>query len=105
MFILFCGFVLVLFLRDDCGPIETIKNVRSFQNSKYLQFPAGACEGMEDARVDDREPQATTDRNKGTRTTAMTIQVDVGSLRPAHIPWGGKSRVSRNGVEIATRVS
>ena len=31
---------------------------------------------MEDAQVGDRELQATTDRKKGTRTTAMTIQVD-----------------------------
>ena len=33
---------------------------------------------MEDAQVGDRELQATTDRKKGTRTTAMTIKVDRG---------------------------
>ena len=38
---------------------------------------------MEDAEVGDRELQVTTNRNKGTRTTAMTIQVDLGRLRAA----------------------
>ena len=104
-FFLSCGFVLISFLRDDCGRIETNKNVYSSQNSKDLQFPAIAHEGMEDAQVGDRELQATTDRNKGTRTTAMTIQVDLGSLRPARIRWGEKSRVPQNRAEIATRVS
>ena len=60
---------------------------------------------MEDTRVGDRELQATTDRYKGTRITAMTIQVNLGSLRPARIPSGDKSRVPQNRAEMATRVS
>ena len=42
---------------------------------------------MEDAQVGDRELQATTERNKCTRTTAMTVQVDLGSLRAASTTW------------------
>lgn len=38
-------------------------------------------QGMEDPQVGDRELQAITARSKGTRTIAMTIQVDPGSLR------------------------
>ena len=38
---------------------------------------------MEGAQVGDRELQATTDRNKGTRTSAMTILVDFDRLRAA----------------------
>ena len=74
------------FFRDDWGPTETIKkNAYSSQNSKNLQFPASAPEGMEDAQVGERELQATADRNKGTRTTAMPMQVYLGSLSPARI--------------------
>ena len=40
---------------------------------------------MEDAQVGERELQATADRNKGTRTTAMPMQVYLGSLSPARI--------------------
>ena len=53
------------------------------KNSNNLRFPASAHQGMEDAEVGDRELQVTTNRNKGTRTTAMTIQVDLGRLRAA----------------------
>ena len=42
---------------------------------------------MEDAQVGDRELQANMDRNKSTRTTAVTIQVDLGRLRAARIAW------------------
>ena len=102
-----CGVVLILFLRDDCGSGGTIKkkNVCSSQNSNNLQFPASAHKGMEDAQVGDGELQATTDRNVVARTAAMTIQVDLGSLRPARIPWGEKSRVPQNRAEITSRVS
>ena len=59
--------------------------VYSSQSSKNLQFPASAHQGIEEAQVGDRETQATTDRNKGTRTTAMTIRVDLRRLRAARI--------------------
>ena len=55
----------------------------SSQNSNKLQLPASA-------HVDDRElllTQASTDRHKGTRTTAMTIQDDLGRLTAARIAW------------------
>ena len=42
---------------------------------------------MEDAQVGDRELQATTDTNMGTRTTAMAVQVGLGRLRAARIAW------------------
>ena len=71
------------------------------KKKKKLQFPASTHEGTENAPVGDRELQATTDRNKGTRTTATTIQVDIGSLRPARTPYGEKSRVSRYRAKIA----
>ena len=100
-----CGLVLTLFLWYDFGPVETVKNVYVFvSNTKNLQLPASAHEGMEDAQVGDREPHATTDRNKGTRTTAMTIQVDLSSLKPARKSWGEKSRVAQNRADVATRV-
>ena len=67
------------------------KSLHSSQNSKNLQFPASANEEMEDAQVGDRELQATTDRNKGTRTTAMTIQVDPGRLRTARVACSEKN--------------
>ena len=55
---------------------------------------------MEDAQVGDRELQATTDRIKGTRTTVMTIQVDLGRMRSARITWSqnplSSSKLSRN---------
>ena len=60
------------------------------QNSKKLQFPASAHQGMEDTQVGDRELQDTTFRNKRTRTTAMTIQVDLGHLRAART-WSEKN--------------
>ena len=42
---------------------------------------------MEDAQVGDRELQATTDTNVGTRTTAMAVQVSLGRLRATRIAW------------------
>lgn len=48
---------------------------------------------MEDAQVGDWElpVQVTTERNKGTRTTAVTIQIDPGSLRTARITSSAKT--------------
>ena len=45
---------------------------------------------MEDAQVGDRELQATADRNKDTRTTAMTMQIDLGRLMAARMAWSEK---------------
>ena len=95
IFSFFLKFILILFLRDDCGPIETIKNVYFVSVSKYHKICsspgyASARQEMEDAQVGDRELQATTDRNKGTRTTATTIEVDSGCLRAARIAWSEK---------------
>ena len=63
---------------------------------------------MEDTRIASRELQATTERNNDTQTTAMTIQVDLGSLRAlrpvtcrAKIPTTGKFIESS---QIAPRV-
>lgn len=42
---------------------------------------------MVDTRVANRELQATTEGNKATRTTAMTIQDDLGNLRAARNVW------------------
>ena len=86
------------------------KNVHSSQNNRNLQFPASAHEGIEHAQVGDRELQDTTDRKKGKRTTVMAIQVDLGILRPARLPWGKlpwgeQCRVPQNQAEMATRVS
>ena len=78
---------MILFLRDDCGPIEIIKRSLWSQNSKNLQFTASAHQGMKDAQVGDRELQTTTERNKCTRITAMTVQIDLGRLRAASITW------------------
>ena len=82
---------MILFLRDDCGPIEIIKRSLWSQNSKNLQFTASAHQGMKDAQVGDRELQTTTDRNKGKRTTTMTIQVGPGRLKAARIGWNEKN--------------
>ena len=60
---------------------------------------------MEDAQVGDRELQAITGINKCTRTTAMAVQVDLGSLRADRMAWSEKTRVRQNLAEIATRVS
>ena len=54
---------------------------------KSLQFTASAHQGMEDAQVGDRELQATTDTNVGTRTIAMAYQVGLSRLRAARIAW------------------
>ena len=83
--------VLILFLRNDCGPIEMIKKASvRLKNSNNLRFPASAHQGVEDAQVCDRELQSTTDGNKGMRTTAITIQVDPVRLRAAGIVWSEK---------------
>ena len=59
---------------------------------------------MEDTRVADRELQATIDGKKATRTTAMTIQVDPGSLRAINIRVERKTPSSLKLVKIAPRV-
>ena len=59
---------------------------------------------MEDAQVCDRELQATTDRDEGTRTTAMTIQVDLGLLRAARIAWSEKTDLVKIEPESQPRV-
>ena len=71
----------------------SIRRVDSSQKKKKeLQFPASTHEGTENAPVGDRELQATADRNKGTRTTAMTIEVDPGRLRAARIQYSSVER-------------
>ena len=48
-----CGLVLTLFLWYDFGPVETVKNVYVFvSNTKNLQLPASAHEGMEELQDD-----------------------------------------------------
>ena len=81
-------------MRGDCGPIQTIKKKRLvFVSKKQKSALPGQCpyQGMEDAQVGDRELQATTDRNKGMRTTAVTIPVDLGRWRAARIAWSENS--------------
>ena len=46
---------------------------------------------MGDAQVGDPELQATTDRNQGTRITAMPIQVDLSRSRAARTTWSQKN--------------
>ena len=60
-------------------------SIRLKIRSINLQFPASAYQEMEDAQVGDREQKAATDRTKGTRTTAMTIQVYPGCLSTRRI--------------------
>ena len=59
---------------------------------------------MEDAQVDDRVLQATTDRNKGTQTTTMTLQVDLGLLRAARTAWSEKTDLVKIEPESQPRV-
>ena len=73
-------------MRD--GPIETINQTSiCLKLRTYIQFLGSAHQRKEDDQVGDRELQATTERKKCTRTTAMTVQVDLGSLRAASITW------------------
>ena len=55
-----------------------------------IQSSESAHQGMENAKVGDRELQATK-TVKGTRIPAMTIQVDPGSFRAARITWSAKN--------------
>ena len=76
----------LLFLRDDCGLIEMInKTSICLKLEAKLQLLGSAHQRMEGDEVGDRELQATTAENKCTRITAMTVQVDLGSLRAASI--------------------
>ena len=47
---------------------------------------------MEDTQVGGRELHATTVRNRGTRTTAMAVQVDRGRARAARTTWSEKTQ-------------
>ena len=60
-----------------------------------MQFSASAHQGMADNHVGRRELQAITDRNKGTRITAMTMEVDPGHSRVARIAWNEKPEFDR----------
>ena len=76
---------MILFIRDDCGPIETINKTSicpKFENEK-LHYLGSAKRRMEDDQVADRELQATTERKKCTLTISMTVKVDLGSSRAA----------------------
>ena len=83
-------FYLILhdFMRDDCGPIENInKTSICLKIRKHLHFLGSAQHRMVDAQVGDRELQATTERSTCTRTTVISGQVDLNSLRAASTTW------------------
>ena len=73
------------------------QNVYLLPLENNLQLLGSAYQRMEDTPVGDRELQANPEkinelradpeRNKCTRTTAMTVQVDLGCLRAASITW------------------
>lgn len=65
------------FLRGDCRPIKSITNTPV---SLTIALIASAIQRVATASLGDRELQATTEGHKATRITAMTIQVDPGSL-------------------------
>ena len=79
---------MISYIRDSCGPIEMMNKTSSCV--KYIdnpQFLVSSLQRMDDAQVVDRELGITPERNKSTRTTAMTVQVDLGCLRAASITW------------------
>ena len=79
---------MIFFVRDDCGPVAMInKTSICLKNRKKFQPLGSAHQRVDDAQVGDRELQVTAERNKSTRTTAMTVQLDIGSLRAACITW------------------
>ena len=57
---------------------------------------------MEDSRAAVRELQATIGGSKGTRTSAMTIQVVLGTLRAAYNVWIQKTIVHHFGTAPLT---
>ena len=72
----------------DCGPIEVIiKTSICLKIRKHLHFLGSAQHRMVDAQVGDRELQATTERSTCTRTTVISGQVDLNSLRAASTTW------------------
>ena len=104
----FSGFLCIPSDFTFCGMIganrnQSLKTYVRLKKSKNLQFPANAHE-MEDAQVDDRVLQATTDRNKGTQTTTMTLQVDLGLLRAARTAWSEKTDLVKIEPESQPRV-
>ena len=83
----FSGSLMILFMRDDCGPIEMV-NKTSFaskleRKKKTVPKQCPAVDGG--TQVGDRELQVTTETLTG--TTAMTVRVDLGSLRAASATW------------------
>ena len=83
----FSGSLMILFTRDNCGPIKMNKTYTSIRLEIRQKSQAPRqCPVADDAQVGDRELQAT-EINKRTRTTAMTPQVHIGSLRAASITW------------------
>ena len=83
----FAGSLMILFTRDNCGPIKMNKTYTSIRLEIRQKSQAPRqCPVADDAQVGDRELQAT-EINKRTRTTAMTPQVHIGSLRAASITW------------------
>ena len=59
------GSLVILLIRDDCGPFEIIKNTSiCIIIRKHLQFLGSAQQRMEYAQVGDREVQATTEKIK-----------------------------------------
>ena len=52
----FCGSLIILFMRDDYGPIEIMnKATICLQIEQNLQFLGSAHQWMEDGQVGDRE--------------------------------------------------
>ena len=75
---------------DDCGPTKNGSTQRPFRLKLARvssSYEARAHQGMKDAQVGHRERPATTERNKGTPTTPMKMQVDLGTLTAARIRW------------------
>ena len=50
---------------------------------------------MEGAQVGERELNTTTEKKKFTCTTAMTVEVDLGSVRAASTTWSTETRVKQ----------
>lgn len=72
--------------------MEMIKTTSTrLQHSENLLSSVSAHQGTEGAQVGDRGLQATTEGHSGTRTTAMMIQIDSGSLTAVRITWSAKT--------------
>ena len=69
--------------RDYCG-LKKKSTKRLFASKlEKLSILGSAHQRIVDAQVGDRELHSTAERNKCTRTAAMTVRVDLGSLRAA----------------------